>query len=156
MASTEFHHQVLNGVVQPWNTDIGMNNRLVRQQGARQVVSFPMLNPPAEDGGSVKNDDLWAYGALALVGVAVLVGVIALVFVVNSRSKRSRAMLPEGSDSDQDHGQLLRQPHPAQFQPQFQTQPPMMGGQMGGYAPTTQQLHFAGPRPPVTAFNMNR
>ncbi|CAE8673730.1 unnamed protein product, partial [Polarella glacialis] len=95
------------GVVQPWNTDIGMNNRLVRQQGARQVVSFPMLNPPAEDGGSVKNDDLWAYGALALVGVAVLVGVIALVFVVNSRSKRSRAMLPEGSDSDQDHGQLL-------------------------------------------------
>jgi len=163
------------GVVQPWNADLGQNNRLLQPQASRKVAYYPMLNPPAPPAGASSGDssDLWGYAGMALLGIAVLSGVLALICFIysNSASRRGQAHTYDNDSEEENPKQPLNRYHqPPQQQTQQQTQMGSRQGQPGwqgmgvvtqqqmqGMAlPPTQTLNFGGPRPPMTQFQMNR
>eukprot|EP00933_Yihiella_yeosuensis_P081153 TRINITY_DN94703_c0_g1_i1.p1 TRINITY_DN94703_c0_g1~~TRINITY_DN94703_c0_g1_i1.p1 ORF type:complete len:449 (+),score=56.99 TRINITY_DN94703_c0_g1_i1:46-1392(+) len=185
------------GAVRPWDTNLGMNNRLLQPKGNRQIFYRPQLDgesngSPVGSSGSIK--DAWVYVVLGLLVIALIAGIAALVYAMTQR-RRPKAPAHDSYESDSENASQMAAmmhhqaptpqnssfPQAGQFQTQVQhqgsfqraaapgvmaTQPQMHGmhyappGTMGtmpmGALPPTQNLNFAGGRPPVTAFNLNR
>lgn len=145
------------GVVQPWSTELGMNNRITQPQGSRQIAFFSMSNPPTKMSFDF-DGHFWGFLGIGLLLLSVLIGLMALLCLLCSgaagRSARSKEVYT--AESDEDRQPLRRFPQPVQMQqhvhPQVQLwqQPPSMGMmsqqqmQQMGRPPMTQPMHFGG------------
>lgn len=111
MAGQSYHYLRMaqespTGVVEPWDLSIGMNNRLSQSKGSRQVVLFGMqVKAPEKPAAS---SDTWAYVVLGLLGASLLVGVGAVIWVLQHQKGRRRTrgherqelMLESASEAD--------------------------------------------------------
>jgi len=145
------------GVVQPWSTELGMNNRITQPQGSRQVLLFSMSNPPSPMSFDF-NGHFWGFLGIGLLLLSVFIGLLALLCLLCSgaagRSARSKEVYT--AESDEDRQPLRRFPQPANMpmpsalhpQVQMWQQPPSMGmmsQQQMGRPPMTQPMYFGGP-----------
>ncbi|CAK9097836.1 unnamed protein product [Durusdinium trenchii] len=149
------------GVVQPWSTDLGMNNRITQPQGSRPVLFLPMSNPPTTMSFDL-DGHFWGFLGIGLLALSVLIGLLALICLLCSGAAKRNVRSKEvySAESDEDRQPLRRFPQPVanapmqqrqQMHPQVQLwqQPPSMGvmpqSQMGGRPPMTQPMQFGGP-----------
>ncbi|CAE7781632.1 cah [Symbiodinium pilosum] len=166
------------GVVQPWNADLGMNNRLPQPQGSRQIAFFPMSNPPSQMSFDLTSGHFWGFFGIGLLLLSVFIGLMALICLLCSggvRTKgraRSKEVYTRSEETDEDRQPLYRpaeQPMQTQMQRMpMPTQPqwpasagrgmatrPQMPQMSGARAPMmTQPMNFAGA--PQTRFAMRR
>uniref|UniRef100_A0A7S1RGW1 carbonic anhydrase n=1 Tax=Alexandrium catenella TaxID=2925 RepID=A0A7S1RGW1_ALECA len=103
------------GVIEPWDTSIGMNNRLLQPQGIRQVVKVSVQAEQAHRVTPMLPANSWAYVVLALLSGALCLGVVVLAIVARNHGKhrvtRGRALVEDVvlPDSSPESERLRRQ-----------------------------------------------
>ncbi|CAE7264566.1 rlmJ [Symbiodinium necroappetens] len=153
-----------SGVVQPWNTDLGMNTRLPQPQGVRQVAFFPMSNPPSQMPFDLTSGHFWGFFGIGLLLLSVFVGVLALLCLLCSggaRAKgraRSKEVFHRSEETDEDRQPLYRSPEPAPTQMHrmpMPTQPQWPANAGRGMMTRPQIPQMSGARAPAMTQPMN-
>eukprot|EP00439_Symbiodinium_sp_Y106_P027626 s2412_g3.t1 len=155
-----------SGVVQPWNTDLGMNTRLPQPQGVRQVAFFPMSNPPSQMSFDLTSGHFWGFFGIGLLLLSVSVGLLALLCLLCSggaRAKgraRSKEVFHRSEETDEDRQPLYRTPEPGPAPTQMHrmpmpTQPQWPANAGRGMMTRPQIPQMSGARAPAMTQPMN-
>mmetsp|Transcript_12098 Transcript_12098/g.28675 ORF Transcript_12098/g.28675 Transcript_12098/m.28675 type:complete len:429 (+) Transcript_12098:57-1343(+) len=158
------------GVVQPWSTELGMNNRILQPQGSRQIMYFEMSNVPAKSSFDFTKGHFWGFLGIGLLLFSVVIGLCALCCLLcgAKRSVRTKEMIYAESDEDRQPlrgaGNMFPQPSMQHVHPQVQlwqgqaqgqgmmTRPQMGMGRQPPFVPPRTQPAFGG-RPGTYAMN---